>query len=252
MKNIQIWLPLLLTSIAGISTGIGGLIFLCIRDLKKSHLQFFLGLSAGVMIYISFVELLTSAIVSIGILKANLAFFCGIFLIMLIDFLIPHEYIEEHIRGEIKDKKLMAAGIFTALGIAIHNFPEGLAVFVSCCDNTRLGISVAFAIIIHNIPEGIAVAAPIFYATKNRGKAFRLSLLSGIAEPTGALIGILVLTPFLNPFVLDFSLAFVAGIMIFISFDELLPLSYEHQGSHISVLGIIAGMLIMALSLYLL
>jgi ZIP family zinc transporter len=119
-------------------------------------------------------------------------------------------------------------------------------------DNIKLGISVAFAIMIHNIPEGIAVAVPICYATKSRGKGFLYSLLSGLAEPLGALAGILILLPFLTTYLLHFSLAFVAGIMIFISFDELLPLSFEHQKNHITVSGILLGMLIMAVSLYLL
>ena len=247
----QIWLPLLLTSVAGLSTAIGGLLPFFVKDLKKTGLPFFLGLSAGVMIYVSFIEMLRAAIVNIGFTMANAAFFGGILSIMFIDFLIPQEYIEERIKLDSQDKKLMAAGIFTAIGIAIHNFPEGLAVFISCMDNTKLGISVAFAILIHNIPEGIAVAVPICCAIGSRKKAFVYSMLSGIAEPLGALAGILLLMPILTPFLLHFSLAFVAGIMVFISFDELLPLSFENSKSHISVLGIITGMLVMALSLYL-
>lgn len=144
----------------------------------------------------------------------------------------------------------MLAGIFTAVGIAIHNFPEGLAVFMSSLSDVRLGIPLAFAIAVHNIPEGIAVAMPIFYATGNRRKAFCYSLLSGIAEPVGALIGLAVLMPFLSPAVLSFSIAFVAGVMVFISFDELLPLSYEGERHHISILGVVAGMLVMSFSLY--
>lgn len=290
INTTQIWLPLLLTVIAGISTGIGGLIAVSVRDFRKTYLTFSLGLSAGVMIYVSFAELLKTSIECIGSPMANLGFFCGIFAITLIDYIVPHEYIEEHIqidkepllshsdngthpdeiqpgyprsslqhndegisqRNRVKDRRILAAGVFTAIGIAIHNIPEGVAVFVSSLDNLKLGISVAFAVIIHNIPEGIAVAAPIFYATKSRKKAFLYSLLSGIAEPAGALLGLLILMPIINPITLHFSLAFVAGIMIFISFDELLPLSYENKENHIAVSGIILGMFIMALSLYLL
>ncbi|MEA1924705.1 MAG: zinc transporter ZupT [Candidatus Altiarchaeota archaeon] len=252
MDTSQIWLPLLLTFLAGIATGIGSLISLFIKKLKKSYLCFSLGFSAGVMIYVSFAELLSSAVADIGFLMGNTAFFAGIIFILLIDFSIPHEYIEEHVEVNEQNRKLMMAGVFTALGIAIHNFPEGLAVFMSSLKDIDLGISLAFAIAVHNIPEGIAVSMPIFYATKSRKKAFSYSLLSGIAEPIGAIIGYLILRPFLTPTVLSFMLAFVAGIMVFISFDELLPLSFEHENAHISIVGIILGMMVMALSLYLL
>ncbi|MFH0948502.1 MAG: zinc transporter ZupT [Elusimicrobiota bacterium] len=251
-NHTQVWLALLVTFLAGISTGIGGLIPLFIKDLKKKYLHFSLGLSAGVMIYISFAELLKSSVENIGFFTANIAFFSGIISIMIIDFIVPHEYIEEHTKMNMKEQKLMSAGVFTALGIAIHNFPEGVAVFVSCLGNIRVGISVAFAVVVHNIPEGIAVAIPIYYATKSKKKAFWYSLLSGIVEPVGAIIAMLILLPFLTPKILYFSFAFVAGIMVFISFDELLPLSYEDEENHISVLGIITGMLIMAISLYIL
>jgi len=252
MDSSKIWLPLLLCFLAGFFTVIGSLITFAIRDFKKSYLQFALGLSSGVMLYVSFVELLGTAIHSIGALKANIAFFSGIFLFMLVDFLIPHQYIEERVRMKTQDKKLMASGIFIALGIAIHNFPEGLAVFMSSMVNIKLGIVLAIAIALHNIPEGIAVAMPIYYATKSRRKAFWYSFLSGFAEPAGAVVGMFILMPFLNQTALSFSLAFVGGIMTFISFDELLPLSCQQEGYHIAILGVITGMLVMALSLILL
>ena len=247
-----IWFPLLLTFLAGISTGFGSLLSLFIREYKRRYLQFSLGLSAGVMVYVSFAELLASAIETIGFLSANVAFFGGVLSIMVLDFLIPHDYIEEHMKGDPEDRKLMTAGVLTTIGIAIHNFPEGIAVFMSSIGDVKLGIALALAIAIHNIPEGIAIAMPIFYATKSRKRAFWYSLLSGIAEPIGALIGIAILMPFLTATILSLSLAFVAGIMVFISFDELLPLSYEGDGSHIAIFGILIGMLIMALSLFLL
>ncbi|MFH0763570.1 MAG: zinc transporter ZupT [Candidatus Omnitrophota bacterium] len=251
MDNARIWLPLLLAFAAGLFTVVGSLITFFIRDFKKSYLQFFLGLSGGVMIYVSFVELLPSAINVVGALKANAYFFGGIVMVMLIDFFVPHEYIAEKIKGDGHDKKLMAAGIFTAIGIGIHNFPEGLAVFMSALVDIKLGAALAIAIALHNIPEGIAVAMPIFYATKSKRKAFWYSFLAGFAEPAGAVIAILVLMPFLNQAVLSYSLAFVAGIMVFISFDELLPLSCQNDGYHISIFGVIIGMAVMALSLIL-
>ncbi|MCK9615372.1 MAG: zinc transporter ZupT [Candidatus Omnitrophica bacterium] len=243
MDNIKIWLPLLLAFLAGLFTLLGSLVCFLVRDLKKSYLEFSLGLSAGVMIYIAFVELLTSSIRNIGFLKANMSFFGGIILIMFLDFVIPHEYIDEHIQRTGGDKKIMKAGIFIAIGLAIHNFPEGLAVFMSSMVNIKLGISLAVAIALHNIPEGVAIAMPIFYATKSRRKAFWYSSLSGIAEPIGAIVGMLVLMPFLKSNVLSYCLAAIAGIMVFISFDELLPLSCENKKSHVTILGIILGML---------
>jgi ZIP family zinc transporter len=251
MDNTKIYLPLLLSFLAGIFTVVGSFITFFIRDFKRSYLQFFLGLSGGVMIYVSFVELLPSSINNIGAFKANIAFFAGIIVVMLIDFFVPHEYIAERIKKDTHDKELMAAGVFTALGIGIHNFPEGLAVFMSALVNIKLGVALAIAIALHNIPEGIAVAMPIFYATKSRKKAFWYSFLSGFAEPAGAVVAILILMPFLNPVVLSFLLAFIAGIMVFISFDELLPLSCQGQGYHVSILGVITGMVIVAISLIL-
>ncbi len=252
MNLEQIWMPLLLTTLAGLSTGIGSLISFFIKDFKKCYLCLALGFSAGVMIYVSFAELLASSIESVGFGLGNLAFFVGIVFIAAIDFLVPHEYIEEHVKVDRKNRRLMAAGVFTVIGIAIHNFPEGLAVFMSSLQSPSLGISLAIAIAIHNIPEGIAVSMPIYYATKSRAKAFWLSLLSGLAEPVGAVIGFLILMPFLSPVVLSLSLAFVAGIMVFISFDELLPVSFEYDKSgHLSIVGIIIGMAVMAVSLML-
>lgn len=252
MNFEQMLIPLSLTFLAGISTGIGSLISFFIKDFRKSYLHFSLGLSAGVMIYVSFAELLSASVEEVGFLYGNLAFFAGIVFIMIIDFLVPHEYIEERVKTNKKGKKLMTAGILTAIGIAIHNFPEGLAVFVSSMSDISLGIPLAFAIAIHNIPEGIAVAMPIYYATKSKAKAFWYSFLSGIAEPIGAVIGALILMPFINETILSLTLAFVGGIMVFISFDELLPLTFKDEENHLSVIGLVIGMAVMAISLYLL
>jgi zinc transporter, ZIP family len=251
MDISKVWLPLLLALMAGMFTLFGGLVPFLIKDLKKSYLQFSMGLSAGMMIYISFVEILTNAIKAVGFLTANAAFFGGILFIMFLDFLIPHEFIEEHIEKRGYDKKTMKAGVLVAIGIAIHNFPEGMAVFMSSMVNIHLGITIALAIALHNIPEGIAVAMPVYYATKSKRKACKYAFLTGIAEPIGAVVTLVVLLPFLNPVILSCCLAAVAGIMIFISFDELLPLSYEGSGSHVAIIGIILGMFVMGLSLQL-
>jgi ZIP family zinc transporter len=261
---------MLLTAMAGISTGIGSAIAFFIRRPKYSYLSFLLGLSAGVMVYISFTELLGTAIAEVGFLRANIAFFIGIVVFAAIDILIPHSY-EEESAGDARfgvkrenegDSGLSPAtslsslkrgGIFIAIGIAIHNFPEGMITFASAATgDISLGVMIAVAVAIHNIPEGIAVSVPIFYATGSRQRAFIYSFLSGVAEPVGALIGYALLLPFLTPNVLSTTLAFVAGIMVYISLDEILPMAHRYGREHLVILGVIAGMGIMALSLWLL
>ncbi len=247
----NIWIPLMLTFIAGLSTGVGSLISFFIRRQKKLYLHLSLGLSAGVMIYIAFMELLPSAVLNLGFMVANMAFFGGILFIMLLDFLIPHQYLSERVNMRGVDRKLMKAGLFTAIGIAIHNLPEGLAVFMSSIGDLSIGIALAIAIAMHNIPEGIAISVPILYATKSRKKAFFYSFFAGLAEPLGAVIGIIILLPYLTPAILSFILAFVAGIMVFISFDELLPICLHEDRSHLPVAALFLGMLVTALSLFL-
>ena len=244
-----------LTVVAGLSTGIGSAIAYFIKRPKIVYLSFALGLSAGVMIYISFMELLPDAIANLGEAWALLAFFVGIGAIALIDLLVPeaenpHEYkgLEEP-TAQGNNRYLMRTGIFTALAIGIHNFPEGLATFASALSDIRLGIFICIAIAIHNIPEGIAVSVPIFYATSNKNKAFFYSFLSGVSEPVGALVGYLILMPFLTPALLAAVLAFVAGIMIYISLDELLPMAHRYGHGHLVIGGTVLGMLIMAASL---
>lgn len=269
--EINLLFAIMLTTLAGLSTGIGSAIAYFIRTPRYSYLAVMLGFSAGVMIYISFTELLGTATEDVGFATANIAFFVGILFIAVIDMLIPHEYEEEHTTGisssigqagqpensslttDMRQSPLMRSGIFLALGIAIHNFPEGLVTFSSAATgDVALGITVAVAVAIHNIPEGIAVAVPIFYATGNRGKAFTYSFLSGIAEPVGALIGYAILFPFLTPMLLSSSLAFVAGIMVYISLDEILPLAHRYGKEHLVLIGLGTGMLVMAISLFLL
>jgi ZIP family zinc transporter len=174
-----------------------------------------MGFSAGVLIQISFMELLFSAITETGFLNANIAFFVGIATIVAIEFLIPHEYEEEKLtEKEKKNKRLMKTGLLISAGIVIHNFPEGILTLFGTIKDPHLGLVLLIAIALHNIPKGISVSTPIYYATKNRKKAFIWSLLSGISEPIGALIGFFVLFPFITPFVLNLTLAFVAGIMV--------------------------------------
>ena len=145
----------------------------------------------------------------------------------------------------------MRTGVFTALAIAIHNFPEGLATFVSALQSPEVAIPIVIAIAVHNIPEGIAVSVPVYYATGNKKRAFFLSFASGLSEPVGALIGYLILMPFMSDVVYGVLFAAVAGIMVFISLDELLPSAREYGEHHLSIYGLVAGMAVMALSLWL-
>ncbi|MFW6117401.1 MAG: zinc transporter ZupT [Thermoproteota archaeon] len=238
---------------AGISTGIGSLLSFFIKDLKHGYLSSFMGFSAGVMIQISFVELLFTAIMDAGFLYANISFFLGALTIALMDFLIPHEYKgESPSEGKRKYKRLMRTGLLVSLGIAIHNLPEGLITLFGTIKDPHLGLALMVAVALHNIPEGISVSIPIYYATGSRKKAFTWSLLSGLSEPMGALIGFTILYPFINPFVLNMALAFVAGIMVFISFDELLPTSLEYGEGHTTITTLFLGMTIMTLIIFLL
>lgn len=266
MEFNQILFAFGLTLFAGLSTGIGSAIAFFAKRTNTKFLSISLGFSAGVMIYVSFVEIIQKANDSlveslgttVGWWWTIASFFGGILLIGLIDKFIPsgenpHEIraVEEMHSEPDKNQKLMRMGTFTALAIAIHNFPEGLATFTAALTDPNLGIAIAVAIAIHNIPEGIAVSVPIYYATNSKKKAFTLSFLSGLAEPVGALIGYLVLMPFLNDLVFGVLFAGVAGIMVFISLDELLPAAQKYGEHHLSIYGLIVGMLVMAISLIL-
>lgn len=255
-----------LTLLAGLSTGIGSFLAFFVKRTNTKILSLSLGFSAGVMIYVSFIELLPESRhmlmgylgEGLGYWVALLTFFGGILAVALIDCLVPsyENPHHAHLLYEIKDraaaktfKRLHHVGIFTAVAIAVHNFPEGLATFISALSEPVLGISIALAIAIHNIPEGIAVSIPIYYGTGSRKKAFYYSFLSGLAEPLGALIGYLVLMRFINDALFGALFGIVAGIMVFISFDELLPAAQGYGEHHLSIIGLVGGMLVMAVSL---
>lgn len=254
-----------ITAFAGLSTGIGSLIALLSKKNNATFLCVSLGFSAGVMLYISFMELMPTALhelkLQLPAFKAELylvvAFFLGIGIISLIDFLVPNEDNPHEVRKieeqpSVDVKKLKRVGMITALSIAIHNFPEGIATFSAALTNPKLGIPIAIAIAIHNIPEGIAVSVPIYHATGSKWKAFWLSFLSGLSEPVGALIGYLFLMNIWSPLINGLLLSFTSGIMIFISLDELLPTAKAYGKHHLAMLGLVAGMLVMAASLLLL
>ena len=271
---------LLLTLIAGAATGIGGALVLFKKKLSSNFLAGALGVSAGVMIFISLAELFPESqaeIAAIGSMKHGealvlLAFFAGMGIITLIDFLIP-EYENPHEASGLSldtktaavgvlehtgnEKALHRLGIMSALAIAIHNFPEGIATFIGSLNDPQMGTGITFAIAIHNIPEGIAVAIPIYYATKSKGKALLYATLSGFSEIIGALLCLGVTAVFGVELtgggpVFPLILAAVAGIMIYISLDELLPTAEKYGKHHIAIAGVVAGMAIMGASLLIL
>ena len=269
---------LILTLIAGAATGIGGALVLFKKKISSDFLAGALGLSAGVMIFISMAEMLPEAQEMIigtdlnhGEAFVLTAFFIGMGLITLIDFLIP-EYENPHeasglsldaktpavgiLENSRNEKALHRLGLMSALAIAIHNFPEGIATFIGALNDPEMGAGITFAIAIHNIPEGIAIAIPIYYATKSKGKALLYATLSGMSEVIGALLCLgvtaisgLELTGDGATFPLV--LAAVAGIMIYISLDELLPTAEKYGKHHIAIAGVVGGMAIMAVSLLL-
>jgi len=267
METGNILFALGLTIFAGLSTGIGSLMSFFSKKMNPKFLAGALGFSAGVMIYVSMVEIFVKARIALeafyglrlGYFYTTISFFAGVAVIAIIDKLIP-SYENPHEIGNINheipgkdgsEKKLMRMGLFSALAIGIHNFPEGLATFMGALSDPTLGVSIAVAIAIHNIPEGIAVSAPIYYATKSKRKAFWLSFLSGLAEPVGALIGFFLLRNIFNEATFGIIFASVAGIMVYISLDELLPTAEEYGEHHIAIGGLIAGMAVMAASLLL-
>lgn len=278
--NGTIGLALLLPTLAGLSTVLGSLLTVLLRKPGPRLMSLMMGFSAGVMILVSFGELLQEGIKDTGFALAYLAFFGGMAMMFLIDALIPHIHMgerhdaeaearacptpdpEEHGRhryrhgaghgGGVNPGRLLKTGLLVALGIGVHNFPEGITTFAGTMHDPALGVAIAIAIALHNIPEGIAVSAPIYAATGSRRKALLWSALSGLAEPVGAVLAAVVLLPFLNVTVLGLVLAAVAGIMVFISLDELIPAACSFCEEHLSILGVTAGMVVMSFTLWML
>lgn len=273
-RNLGI--ALLLPLLAGLSTIIGSTLGFFARNPGPRTMSFSLGFAAGVMVLISFTELLPEGVENVGFLWGYAAFFIGMAAMFAVDLLIPHDYIAEkqdrqarppeagHARqrwragrrcrgGGVKEARLYRTAVLIALGVTIHNFPEGIATFAGALHNPRLGAAIALAIAIHNIPEGLAISVPVYAATGSRAKAFVWSVLSGVAEPIRALLAALILLPFLTDALLSLVLAAVAGVMVFISLDELVPVARAFGGEeHLSIVGVGTGMAVMAVSLWLL
>ncbi|RNC69325.1 MAG: zinc transporter ZupT [Desulfuromonadales bacterium] len=293
----NVWYALGLTLFAGLATGAGSAIAFFAKRTNYRFLSVSTGFSAGVMLYVSFMEILPKGFDALAAAWGEKwghwintgSFFGGMALIGLIDTLIPaaknpHETHSEEETAPLHDasaawpafdrlarppgagmhdhridrSRLVRMGLFTALAIAIHNFPEGLATFLAALHDPHLGAAIAVAVALHNIPEGISVSVPIYYATGDRRKAFAYSFLSGMAEPVGAGVAYLALRLFLGgeggvipSQVMGLMFGGVAGIMVYISLDELLPTSKAYGKGHDSLLGLVSGMMVMALSLLL-
>ncbi len=252
MPSVEtILFALALTLLAGMSTGLGGLLTLVSRRQSTRVLAFAMGLSAGVMIYISFMELLPEASEHFSEAVTAAWFFGGIGFTALIDRLVPSDENPHEMPppGGVYPARMKRTGTMVALAIGIHNFPEGMATFVSALDGIDVALPIVAAIAVHNIPEGIAVFVPIYHSTGSRKQALRYTFLSGLAEPVGALAGMIFLMPFWSGAVNAACLAAVAGVMVYISFDELLPGAESNGHHHLALGGVVAGMAVMALTL---
>ena len=259
-----------LTLLAGLSTGIGSLIGLGSRPTSRRFLTLSLGFSAGAMVYVSLVEILPKARLVLvpllgtrmGYAAAVLGFLVGIVAMALVDRMLPVHDTSEAMgqldlsRSQLQDpgqrRRLLRIGVFSALAIGIHNFPEGLATFLGALANPQLGVSIAVAIGIHNIPEGLAVSAPVYFATGSRRIAFWVSFLSGLAEPIGGLIGFVLFRSLPNPIAFGLVFAGLAGVMVYVSLDELLPAARDYGEQDLAITSLVAGMAVMGLSLVLL
>lgn len=251
--------PLLLTLFSGMSTLLGGFITFFVKRDNLKALSIGLGFSAGVMVYVSLNELITESSTMLGAfygeqlskILAFSGFALGIVIAVLIDYFIPDHIEDDFLSANKKSQrqKVRRAGLITALAVALHNFPEGIATFLVASQDIMLGIPVAIAIAIHNIPEGIAIALPIFHSTGKKRLAILYSFLSGISEPVGGLIGVLLLKTIMPDQAIGYMTAAVAGIMVYISFDTLLPLAREYGENHHVMIGIVSGMLVMSFGL---
>ncbi len=257
MESDNIIYAFAVTLLAGLSTGIGSAIAYVAHKMNRTIISLLLGISAGVMIYVSFVEIFAHAqeILSdiagakLGAIYATLALFGGVAVIWIIDLLVPEHENPHEIHSEQSPQKMRRLGVMAAIAIAIHNFPEGISTFVTALESPSLGLAIAIAISLHNIPEGIAVSIPIYQSTGSRSKAFWLSLASGLAEPLGALLAYLILMPYITPTLMAITLASVAGVMIYVSIDELLPAARSYGKHHASIMGFIIGMALMAITI---
>lgn len=265
-------LSLGLTIVVGLSMGLGGLLSFFINNLNKKFLAITLSFAAGIMIYVSFMEMLPEGIHLIedyigerGNLVALGWFFGGMFMTAILEKIVHifageyhdhnhgdhnhHKHDHKHEKHDHNGEHLSKLGILSAVAIAIHNIPEGLALFTAGLKDIKLAFPIAAAVIIHNIPLSVAISLPLYYSTGSKKKAFLYTLLVGLCQPIGAILGYAVLSTVFNDLIVGTLFSIVAGIMVFVALDELLPSSQKYEDHHLSVYGAILGMIVMAISL---
>eukprot|EP00033_Pygsuia_biforma_P002133 GCRY01002368.1.p1 GENE.GCRY01002368.1~~GCRY01002368.1.p1 ORF type:complete len:265 (-),score=47.47 GCRY01002368.1:356-1150(-) len=245
----------LLTLFSGLSTSLGAFVVILFHDKSVRKLGHLLGFSVGVMLYISFVDLLEDSIHEIGFNLANIAFFLGMLFFAFVCQFIPEPDLEGFRKKNddaASNAELLHAGFVTAIGISLHNFPEGIAVFIAALKGMDVGVSLAVAIALHNIPEGMAVASPVYYSTKSKWKAFQYASLSGLCEPLAGLLVGMTTAQYLTPTVISMMLAAVAGIMVYICLKELIPTALRYVSSNELAISMFFGMVAIWISLSLL
>lgn len=243
------------TLIAGLATCIGGLLVTFINYKNFNYISILLGLSSGILIVISLIQLYSSSLNSFLICNNNMAYIyssysllVGMFICYIINIVLPNKSYINNMNYSTTELELYKVGILSMITVVIHNFPEGIITFMTTINNPKVGLPIAFAIAVHNIPEGIMISTPIYYSTKSKRKALKYSFLSGISEPVGALCAYMFLYRFMNAFVFGVVYGVVAGVMIFITFNNILPMSYKIGNKRCTVFGIIIGIQLMLLS----
>lgn len=228
---------LILSTLAGLATGLGG--FLAVmRKTGAKTLGFLMGFAAGIMVMLSFLQLLNNAIGMAGLATAAVSFLAGAFVMFVLDFSLPHRFFKTDEVGIIKPG-LLKSGVLIAIGISLHNLPEGIAVATGYSFVPTLGVAIAVAMALHNIPEGMAIALPSYMGGASKSTAVKLALVSGLVEPLGALIASVFLISM--PGIVPFGLAFAGGVMVFVTLDELIPVAHKHSHEHYTTLGVIVG-----------
>lgn len=260
--NHHVLIALTVTIIASLATVVGGALVLFFKQPSPRLLSFGLAFAGGAMVYVSLTEILNKSVASfssafnpkLGFSFGTFSFLLGIILVLLLDRLVPnpHETIEPSKLSTQSSSSLYRTGLLTLFAITAHNFPEGMATFFATLENPTIGLPLAVAIAIHNIPEGIAIALPVYIVTENKALALAASFVSGLAEPIGALIGYLILAPYLNSIVYGLVFGIIGGVMVYLALDELLPAAKRYSKGHETVYGLVTGMSILAISLVLL